>query len=261
MSKKLFNKTKDVSVDTSKLLPTFEELFIADRLKNLIIRPEGLRLRKKIGYGRNLYIFIGSSGAGRDTILESCLSLRKKAMRLRRTTTRKPREYVADQDRLIFVTEYRFLKDFEKGEIVFAGRYLANQQLYGISKKEILKLRKRPQVIHMIEENFSGLTLKALFPEAKLIIILPPSLEILEDRLFSRDKSNEEAKERLAISISEIKAVLDNLDEMFKEKFVDMVVINEGFPGDTAQRIMRAARAKRKIFDDIVKLKNSILTK
>ncbi|MFZ5366054.1 MAG: hypothetical protein ACOZBZ_02055 [Patescibacteria group bacterium] len=245
-------------LDTSKPLPPFEELFNVETMKAMKIRPEGQKLAEEIGSGKNLYIFIGSSGAGRDTVMEECLRQIKSSVRLRRTTTRKPREYIADQRRMIFITEKEFLRDFKKGEILFAGRYQANQKLYGISRKEILKLRLEDKAPHFLEENFSGLPLKIMFPKSKLVVILPPTIDVLKDRLFSRDGQDEEAEKRFAISLSEIKAVLTNLKKMIKMKLVDMVIINEGFPKEVGERAVGAIRNNQKPIEDFSRLKNSL---
>lgn len=245
-------------IDTAKLLPPFEELFNVDVLENMIIRPDALELAQKIGDGENLYIFVGSSGAGRDTVLEECLAQTKRVVRLRRTTTREPREYVKDQKRMLFITEKAFLRDFEKGEILFAGRYKANQKLYGISKKEVLKIKLKLKTPYLLEENFSGLPLRVMLPKSKLIVVLPPSIDVLKDRLFSRDGQDDEAEKRFIISMSEIKAVLGNLKGMIDRKLVDMVVINEGFPKEVGQRVVEAIKKDQKLIEDRSLLMDSL---
>lgn len=245
-------------VDTSQLLPPFEELFNVETMRNMVIRPEALELAKKIDEGENLYIFIGSSGAGRDTVMDECLTQIKNSVRLRRTTTREPREYIKDQKRMIFITEKAFLKDFKIGKILFAGRYKANQKLYGISRREILKLKLKKKTPHFLEENFSGLPLKMVFPKAKLIIVLPPTIDVLKDRLFSRDGQVEEREKRFATSMVEIKAVLDNLNQMISKKLVDMIIINEGFPKKVGERVAKAIRDSQGLIEDFSLLKESL---
>lgn len=245
------------TIDTSQLLPTFEELFNAEIMKSMLMRAEAVQLAKKIGDGKNLYIFVGSSGAGRDTILEEVLDQIKRAKRLRRTTTRKPREQIQDQERMLFITERAFIRDFKNGEILFAGRYVANNQLYGVSKREIAKLRDK-QFPHLIEENFSGLPLKMIFPKSKLIVVLPPTSDVLKDRLFSRDKSEDECLKRFQTSISEIKAVLKNIDPMIKGGLLDMVVVNEGFPEEVGKKVVKAIKQNKKLIEDYSKLENSL---
>ncbi len=245
------------TVDTAELLPPFEDLFNPTTMSSMVLRAEAQALVKQIGEGENLFIFVGSSGAGRDTILEECLRQIGNSVRLRRTTTRKPREQVKDQERMRFITEKAFLNDFKKGEILFAGRYKANNQLYGISRGEIIKL-KDGKAPHLLEENFSGLPLKMLFPKSKLIVVLPPTADVLKDRLFSRDKSEEECLRRFETSISETKAVLANIDEMVKCGLLDMVVVNEGFPEEVGKRVEKAMKEGKKLVEDYSKLEKSL---
>ncbi|MDP3988227.1 MAG: hypothetical protein Q8P80_03730 [Candidatus Levybacteria bacterium] len=244
-------------IHTGQLLPPFEDLFKVEVLKQMILREEARYLSKEIE-GENLHIFIGSSGAGRDTILEECLIQIENSNRLRRTTTREKRQYITDQERMLFITESSFLRDFKKGEILFAGRYKANGRLYGISKKELYQLKDKVDYYHFLEENFSGLPVKLMLPKSKLIIVLPPTVDVLRDRLFSRDKKHSESLSRFETSVKEIKTVLRSLPAMIKNNFVDMVVINEGFPSDVAKRVTRAIKRKEKLIEDFSKLVSSL---
>lgn len=245
-------------IDTAKLLPPFEKLITVQAMKSLVLRPESKEVVKKTKGGDNLFIFIGSSGAGRDTVMEECLAHFKNGVRLKRTTTRKPRETIEEKDkqRMIFTLKKTFLNDFKKGNILFAGRYKANKKLYGISKKEILKIRDKGKFF-FLEENFSGLPLKILFPDSKLIIVLPPTLDVLKDRLFSRDKNDKECEERFKISVLEIKAFLKNLEKLVDERFLDMIVVNEGLPGRVGERLSKAIIRKRRLIDDYQRVKES----
>lgn len=245
-------------IDTAKLLPPFEELVSVEAVESIVLRPEAEKLARRIDNGKNLYIFLGSSGAGRDTIMEECLKLLENTARIRRTTTRKPREYVADQKRMIFITEKAFLRDFKKGEIPFAGRYKANKRLYGVSKGELLKLKKDKKAYCLLEANYSGIPTKIMLPDSKLIVVLPPTAEVLKDRLFSRDKSPEECQRRFESSALEIRALLKDLDKMIRKGFVDMVIINEGFPKEVGERMAKAIRKRQRLIEDYSMLEKSL---
>ena len=245
-------------IDTVKLLPSFEKLITVRAMKSLVLRPEAEEVVKRVKEGKNLFVFIGSSGAGRDTVMEECLNRFKNGVRLKRTTTRKPRETIEEKDkqRMIFTLEKSFLEDFKKGDILFAGRYKANQKLYGISKKEILKIKDKGKSF-FLEENFSGLPLKILLPNSKLIIVLPPTLDDLKDRLFSRDKNDKECEERFKISVLEIKAFLKNSEKLVEEGLLDMIVVNGGLPERVGERLNKAIIKKRRFIDDYQRVKES----
>lgn len=244
-------------IHTSKLLPPFEYIFNIEAIKMLRLRKEALSLAEKIPKHDKFCIFIGSSGVGRDTVLEACMEYIDESIRIRRTTTRGLREDIKDQSRMIFIDEQTFLKDFKSGKILFAGRYSANNKLYGIGQDELVKVKNNHEKIALLEENFSGLPLKVMLPASRLIIVLPPSIEVIKQRLFNRDKSDEENKKRFEISVTEIKAVLGNIGGMIKEGFVDMVVINDDNPQKTAEKISNAISKGKKIIEDYSYLKDS----
>ena len=143
-------------------------------------------LKEKIGQGENLIIFLGSSGAGRDTVLENCQASIKGSERIRRITTRSKRLNRLDQIRLIFVNKKIFLKMLKSGEILLACHYRANNEFYGISRTELLKLKNQSKT-YLFECTLLSLPLKKLLPKAKLIVLIPPSFDFLKNRIIARD--------------------------------------------------------------------------
>lgn len=243
--------------DSAKLLPSFEAQFSVNFIENLVLRPEAQEIRDLVGEGENLCILVGSSGAGRDTVLDECLKLSKNFKRIKRTTTREKRSARVDWERMVFIKESSFLKNLKSGEILFAGRYRANLRLYGVSKKELLKLKNQKN-LYFIEANLVALPLKKLFPKSKLVIILPPSFGVLKERLFSRGKLIKELKERLKVSVSEIRTALANIEGMFDRRFVDLAVINEKPSDVVAQRVAKAIKSKKRFIENHNKLSKSL---
>jgi guanylate kinase len=219
-------------INTAELLPPFEDQFSVVSMENLEIRSAALEIRKKVSDGRNLCILLGSSGVGRDTILEACLDLRKRSFdRIKRITTRQIRG-PADFSRMIFTDEKTFLKDFKKGQIVFAGRYRVNSKLYGINQNELLKLKNKEK-LYFLEATLVALPLKKLFPLARLILILPPSKKVLKERLASRDNW----LERFNVSWQEVEVAQKSAKEMVNAGWVDLVLFSQGRPKELAQKI------------------------
>jgi guanylate kinase len=219
-------------INTAELLPPFEDQFNVASMENLEIRPAALDFRKRVGNGRNLCILLGSSGVGRDTILEACLDLRKRSFdRIKRITTRQIRG-PADFSRMIFTDEKTFLKDFKKGQIVFAGRYRVNSKLYGVNQDELFKLKNKEK-LYFLEATLVALPLKKLFPLARLILILPPSKKILKERLSSRDNW----LERFNVSWQETEVIRANIKEMINAGWIDLVLSSQGRPKKLAREI------------------------
>ncbi len=230
---------KQKKIHSSQLLPKFEDQFKIGFLKNFKIVPSVLSLRRQLGQGRNLIILLGSSGVGRDTVLETCLSLIKNSERIERITTRLPRKKKSDQERMFFVNKNVFLRNFKKGEIVFGGRYRVNNQLYGVSRSELLKLKDKDK-LYFFECTITALPLKKLFPQSKLIFLLPSSLQLLRRRFLQR--GDKDRRKRFAVACSEIKVALNNIQELIDAGFVDLAFINFDSK-KTAQKIVKVLKS------------------
>lgn len=209
-------------------------------------------LRREIGQGENLTIFLGSSGVGRDTVLENYQALIKRAQRIRRTTTRPKRLHRPDLTRLIFINKKTFLNMLKNGKILLACRYRANHEFYGISKNELLKLKNHNQA-YFFECTLLSLPLKKLLPRAKLVVLLPPSFDFLKQRMMSRDPKD--WLQRFKNSCSEIRIIVKNIQEMFKNGFVDLAFVNLDSK-ETALKIKKALKNKaytKKLWQDFFK--------
>lgn len=208
---------------SNRLLPKFEDQFTPSFFKNFKIESKILNLREKLREGENLIIFLGSSGTGRDTILDNCLTLIKDSVRIKRTTTRSIRMTSGDKKRMNFIKKKEFLSEFKKRNIILAGYYRANNNLYGISHKGLSKLKNNKKTF-FFEGTITALPLKKMFPKAKLILILPPSLEELRNRLSKR--GDKDWKIRFKVATSEIKKAITNIKKMTDNKIVDSVFVN-----------------------------------
>ncbi|MGC9049059.1 MAG: hypothetical protein ACP5IX_02495 [Patescibacteria group bacterium] len=224
-----------------KFVPSLEKQFSVDFMRTFRLPLLEEKIKQQIGNGQNLIIFLGSSGVGRDTVLENCLSLIKNSKRIRRTTTRLKRLGRGDQSRLIFVKKKSFLNALENGKILFACRYRANNEFYGISKDELLKLKNKRK-IYFFECTLLSLPLKKILPKAKLILLVPPSLNFLKSRLKAR--GDKDWQKRFKTSCLEIKAILKNIKEMFRAGFIDLAFINSDSQ-KTAQKIKKALKNKK----------------
>lgn len=198
-------------------------------------------LKEKIGRGENLIIFLGSSGTGRDTVLENCQASIKDSERIKRITTRSKRLNRLDRARLIFVNKKNFLNMLKAGEILLACHYRANNEFYGINRAELLKLKNQNRT-YFFECTLLSLPLKKLLPKAKLIVLIPPSFDFLKKRLIDRDIKD--WRKRFKNSCLEIKIILKNIKEMFKNGFVDLAFINFDSK-ETVLKIKKALKNKR----------------
>ena len=116
-----------------------------------------------------------------------------------------------------FAPEYVVLKDKEEffkridnGEFLEYVNY--GENYYGTLKCEINRLLEAGKIIVMVIEVCGALNIKKAFPDSTSIFLLPPSVEVLSERLRSRGQNSEEdINIRLSIAMDEMKQK-DNYD-------------------------------------------------
>jgi guanylate kinase len=151
-----------------------------------------------------LFVVSGPSGAGKSTLIAR---VRKHFPDLGYTvshTSRKPRLNEEDGKDYHFVDRETFQKMIE--EKAFAEWAPVYDDYYGTSYAELDRhLKQGLDVILDIDVQGAG-NIKKTYEQAVLIFILPPSPEILEDRLRKRATDHETTiAKRLEQSIREIK--------------------------------------------------------
>lgn len=155
-----------------------------------------------INNGR-LILFSGPSGVGKDTLLEL---LYKKKPDLRRSisaTTRKKRKNEVDGKDYYFISKEEFELMIQSGNILEYTKYGDN--LYGTPKKPIDEWLKDGKSVILKIEVHGAKQIKQLYKNSVAIFILPPSIEILEERLRKRGTEDEsDLQKRMNIAISEI---------------------------------------------------------
>lgn len=169
---------------------------------------------------QNLFIISGPSGSGKDTIIEA-LSTALPIERVVTTTTRAPRPGESEGSPYYFVSHSDF-ETFIKDGALAEYAQVDNGEFYGVTKQE-LERASHSGKIGIWKIDYQGvLTAKKLFPTIIAILIVAPSLAILEERIRERDHSPENyIAERMAYS----REWLDHLEEL--RKIYDYTVTNE----------------------------------
>ena len=131
-------------------------------------------------------------------------------------TTRGIREGEVDGVNYYFVTKEEFKKRIEEGKLLEYNIY--NDNYYGTPKDKVLeKLEEGINVFSEIDVN-GAKNIKNIFPDALLIYIAPPSIDILKERLVGRGTEDMGTIEkRLKIAEDELKMI----------DFYDHVVVND----------------------------------
>ena len=186
-----------------------------------------------------LYVLSGPSGAGKGTICKAVMDQGDPELALSVSmTTRAPREGEVNGVSYYFVTQEEYDRTVaEDGFLEHAGIY---GNCYGTPKAPALeKLNAGIDLILEIEMQ-GALQVKKSYPDARLIFILPPSLEVLKKRLRGRGtESEEQLKRRTGAAIEEIHRIVD----------YDYFVINDELQ-DAVARVNAIISAGRQEIDE-----------
>lgn len=160
------------------------------------------------GTGKGLLIVLsGPAGSGKGTVLRELL--REDAYRFSvSATTRAPRPGEVDGVNYHFLTREEFLTRMAAGEMLEYTEYCGNY--YGTPKREAEAVLAEGKNLLLEIEVEGAFNVKKAYPEAVLIMLLPPSYAVQEARLRGRGtESEEKILERLARTREEIALVKD----------------------------------------------------
>ena len=172
-------------------------------------------------------IFSAPSGAGKSTVVNHLLGLHPEFEFSISATSRAPRGQERDGVEYYFLSADRF-RELIREDAFVEYEEVYQDRFYGTLKSEVERIWAQGHVIIFVVDVKGGVSLKKYFGEAALsILITPPSLEVLEQRLRGRATDSEEAiRERMAKAGWELDfaagkfdrdLVNDKLEETFAE--------------------------------------------
>ena len=184
----------------------------------------------------NLIIISSPSGGGKGTLIKEILRTTANIGYSVSFTTRPPREGEENGRDYVFVSYQEFSDLIKQNEFLEHAEVHGN--FYGTSKTRVNdEIENGRDVILEIDVQGAESILRD-FPEAVSIFILPPTFEVLRDRLTSRAT---ETKENLALRLK------NSFGEVQKFKDFQYIVINDEKTQATRdlQTIILAERLKR----------------
>lgn len=137
-----------------------------------------------------LAVISGFSGAGKGTLMNALLERYESYALSVSVTTRSPREGEQEGREYFFISQERFDEMAENGELLEYARYVNHS--YGTPKSYVMKNLEEGRDVLLEIEIQGALQIRAIFPEAILIFITPPSAEELERRLIGRGTEDAE---------------------------------------------------------------------
>lgn len=160
-----------------------------------------------------LFVISAPSAGGKTTIIKRLISMLNGSLkRVITCTTRENREGEIDGVDYKFLSMDEFKKHLEMGDFAESATVYGNN--YGVLKKDLLAPGMK--VISLDSKgvkNFRSLNIPGTY-----ILITPPSLEVLRDRMLSRGTEKEED---ILIRLAEAKKELEQAD------MYDHLIVND----------------------------------
>ena len=185
-----------------------------------------------------LFIVSAPSGVGKSTIIRRVIATRPKLKFSVSSTTRPIRSgEVAGKD-------YHFLsmEEFLRG--ISSDRFLewaeVHGHLYGTDRRPVEQWLKAGNDVLLDIDVQEARLVHCAYPAAQTIFILPPSMQVMEERL--RNRATETGKQ-LAVRVAAARL------EILESPWYDYIIINDNLQEATEdlKAILRAGRSSRAI--------------
>ena len=176
-------------------------------------------------------IFSAPSGAGKSTVVNHLLGIHPEFEFSISATSRAPRGTEQDGVEYYFIDAERFR------ELIAADAFIEYEEVYqdrfyGTLKSEVDRIWAKGNVIIFDVDVKGGVNLKKYFGDAALsVLIIPPSMEVLEARLRGRGTDSEEAiRERLAKAAWELEFAAGKFDiDLVNDTFAQSEALVDAF--------------------------------
>ncbi len=192
-----------------------------------------------------VFIISAPSGSGKSTLVSRLLAATPGLLFSISYTTRCPRGHEANGVNYNFISREEFQAMLTRDEFlewaeVFGADY------YGTHRSVLTRAQEQGKDLVLDIDVQGARQLKCKIPDAVTIFILPPSRQILEQRLRARGEDRDEVIER---------RLREAAEEIRNYQAYDYVLINRDLPESDAvlSAIVRAERVRRTRIEDQIR--------
>ena len=185
------------------------------------------------------FVISGPSGVGKGTIVQELLKRDESIVVSISATTRQPRETDVDGKDYFFITDEKFKSMIENGEFLEYAEYVSSS--YGTPKATVLSWLYEGKTVILEIETVGAFQIREKMPEAKLLFIMPPSIEVLVKRLTHADTgTRDNIDDRIQKALDEIKkapsydyiVVNDDLERAVEETYKIIESVRKDYGSD-----------------------------
>ncbi len=151
----------------------------------------------------NIFVVSAPSGAGKSSLVKALCDMDQRVKVSISHTTRDKRPGDIHGLHYFFISHAEFKDNLNQQQFLEHANVYGNY--YGTHLATIENLQKEGSDIILEIDHQGAMQIRNIFAEAILIYILPPSLDILKQRLIKRNTDSEEIiQKRLALAVDDI---------------------------------------------------------
>lgn len=183
-----------------------------------------------------VFIISAPSGSGKSTLVARLMAAEPGLRFSVSYTTRRPRGNEKPGESYVYISRQDFLSRIAQGEFLEHAEVFGN--FYGTNREVLEQARSEGKDLVLDIDVQGARQLKERIPEAVTIFILPPSRDILEQRLRDRSEDSEDVIQR---------RLREAAEEIRNYQQYDYVLVNHQVEESTTTlaAIIRAERVRR----------------
>jgi guanylate kinase len=169
-------------------------------------------------------VIAGPSGVGKTTLIKAALSRNQCWEFSVSATTRLQREGEENGKEYYFISRGQFDSDVQAGQFLEYAEVYGHS--YGTPVSELTKASEQGKCLLIEVDTVGCLSIRALRPEIPLVAVLPPSMDVLKQRLRDRGTEDEASLNRRYANI---------IAELGRMRGFDYAIINDDLEQATDQ--------------------------